>query len=151
MYPWLTGSASWYLLTLVTEAFGVRGQLGDLLLQPRLLAEQFDARGRAGVKTLFADRALKVVYHNADRLDYGQYAIQAVSIDGQAAAVELRGAGALLTRSALLARLLITCSVSMPCCGRALAEQRVFQRGDAGPGLTQNGSRYGGLLDQRFA
>ena len=38
MYPWLTGSASWYLLTLVTEAFGVKGQLGDLLLQPKLLA-----------------------------------------------------------------------------------------------------------------
>ena len=32
MYPYLTGSASWYLLTLVSEAFGVKGQLGDLLL-----------------------------------------------------------------------------------------------------------------------
>lgn len=42
MYPWLTGSASWYLLTLVTEVFGVKGQLGDLLLQPKLLATQFD-------------------------------------------------------------------------------------------------------------
>ena len=58
MYPYLTGSASWYLLTLLTEAFGVKGQLGDLCLQPKLLASQFDERGRAGVKTRFAGRAI---------------------------------------------------------------------------------------------
>ena len=28
MYTYLTGSASWYMLTLVTEAFGVRGTSG---------------------------------------------------------------------------------------------------------------------------
>ena len=33
MYTYLTGSASWYLLTLVTEAFGFRGYLGDLVLR----------------------------------------------------------------------------------------------------------------------
>ena len=36
VYPWLTGSASWYLLTMVTQVFGVRGQLGDLVLEPKL-------------------------------------------------------------------------------------------------------------------
>ena len=102
MYPWLTGSASWYLLTLVTEAFGVKGHLGDLLLQPKLLASQFDERGRAGVRTLFAGRAIEVVYHNVERLDYGSYEIKTVHIDGQAGAVELGRDGALLPRAALL-------------------------------------------------
>jgi cellobiose phosphorylase len=38
MYPYLTGSASWYLLTMLTEVYGVRGELGDLLFAPKLLA-----------------------------------------------------------------------------------------------------------------
>ena len=102
MYPWLTGSASWYLLTLVTEAFGVKGYLGDLLLQPKLLATQFDERGRAGVKTLFAGRSLEVVYHNVDRLDYGEYEIKAVNIDDQALVIELQIDAAVLLRGVLL-------------------------------------------------
>lgn len=43
MYTYLTGSASWLLLTMVTEVFGVKGKLGDLLLQPKLVKEQFDS------------------------------------------------------------------------------------------------------------
>ena len=38
MYPHLTGAASWYMLTMVTEVFGVSGQYSDLKIQPRLLA-----------------------------------------------------------------------------------------------------------------
>lgn len=102
MYPWLTGSASWYLLTLVTEVFGVKGQVGDLLLQPKLLATQFDEQSRAGVKTLFAGRVIEVVYHNADQLDYGSYEVKAVRIDEQPATVELREDIALLPKAVLL-------------------------------------------------
>lgn len=101
MYPYLTGSASWYLLTLLTEAFGVKGQLGDLCLQPKLLASQFDERGRAGVKTLFAGRAIELVYHNTARLDYGSYVIETVRIDDQAVTARLNGATACLPRAAL--------------------------------------------------
>ena len=102
MYPWLTGSASWYLLTLVTEVFGMKGQLGDLLLQPKLLATQFDERGRASAKTLFAGRAIEVVYHNVDRLGCGGYEVREVRIDEQPATVELQGDTALLLRGAVL-------------------------------------------------
>jgi len=70
-YPYLTGSASWYLLTLLTQAFGVRGQLGELVLSPKLVLEQFDGEGKAYVRTRFADRELEVIYQNPDRLDYG--------------------------------------------------------------------------------
>lgn len=84
VYPYLTGSASWYLLTLLTEVYGVQGKLGDLRLRPCLVREQFDAEGRAGVRALFAGRLLDIVYHNPARLDAGDYIIAAVTLDGHA-------------------------------------------------------------------
>ena len=39
MYHYLTGAASWYLFTMITEVFGVRGVFGNLLVHPKLLAE----------------------------------------------------------------------------------------------------------------
>jgi cellobiose phosphorylase len=83
MYTYLTGSASWYLLTLVTRAFGVRGLIGDLMLEPKLVAEQFDPEGNARLVTHFADRELEILYTNPRLLDYGGYLIQAVCLDGQ--------------------------------------------------------------------
>lgn len=82
VYPYLTGSASWYLLTLLAEAYGVRGLWGDLCLRPRLVREQFDAAGRASVRTLFAGRLLDIVYDNPARLDEEKYRIVAVALDG---------------------------------------------------------------------
>jgi cellobiose phosphorylase len=83
MYTYLTGSASWYLLTLVTQACGVRGQFGDLVLEPKLLIDQFDHEGRARLITRFANRDFEIIYINTAHLDYGNYQIQAVSLDGQ--------------------------------------------------------------------
>jgi cellobiose phosphorylase len=83
MYPWLTGSASWYLLTMVTEVFGVRGQLGDLVVEPKLVTEQFDPAGKAQIITLFGGKLIQVNYHNPRKLNYGQYCLAAVSVDGE--------------------------------------------------------------------
>jgi cellobiose phosphorylase len=88
MYPFLTGSASWYLLTLVTQAFGVRGWRGDLVLEPKLVREQFGAYGSATLGTVFAGRRLNVAYHNPAGLDYGAYRIQEIHVDGERAAGE---------------------------------------------------------------
>jgi len=82
MYPWLTGSASWYLLTLLTEVFGVRGDLGDLILAPKLVAAQFDGAGQAAVRTQFAGRDLEIVYRNPHGLDYGAYGVERVALAG---------------------------------------------------------------------
>lgn len=88
LYPWLTGSASWYLLTLLNEVFGVRGELGDLALAPKLVAAQFDERGQASVSTQFAGRQIEIVYHNPRRLEFGAYAIRRMAAHG----VDLPGA-----------------------------------------------------------
>ena len=98
MYPWLTGSASWYLLTLLNEVFGVRGDLGDLVLAPKLVAAQFDGRGEAAVRTQFAGRDLEIVYHNPAGLDYGAYAIRRVALDGAEAPIARQGQAVRIAR-----------------------------------------------------
>lgn len=81
MYHYLTGSASWYMLTLVTQMFGVRGEYGDLVLNPKLLAEQFDEEGNASIRTLFADRFICVVYVNKHMEEIGDYEIDEIYLD----------------------------------------------------------------------
>jgi cellobiose phosphorylase len=98
MYPYLTGSASWYLLTLVTEVYGVKGDMGDLALRPKLVKAQFDEVGAAEVGTLFAGRRLRVVYRNPSRLDYGDYRIQEVKLDDRRIPFESRAGATLLPR-----------------------------------------------------
>ncbi len=101
MYPYLTGSASWYLLTMVTEVFGIKGHLGDLELAPKLVRSQFDRHGAASITTLFAGRRLKISYHNSEQLDYGEYQIAAIEIDGQQSAYAQAGSGASLARQGI--------------------------------------------------
>ena len=73
MYHYLTGAASWFMLTMITEVFGVRGEAGDLVLDPKLTAEQFDETGTAELRLTFAGRPLTVRYHNAARKEAGSY------------------------------------------------------------------------------
>ncbi len=67
-YAYLTGSASWYVLTLLTQAFGIRGWGGDLLIAPQLATAQYDAKGRANVQLYFAGARLDVTLVNPKRL-----------------------------------------------------------------------------------
>ncbi len=83
MYPYLTGSAAWYLFTLLTEVYGVQGRLGDLRLAPRFLGEQFATTDALTVHTVFAGKRLEVRYENPQRLSWGDYRILAVEVNGQ--------------------------------------------------------------------
>ncbi len=84
MYPYLTGSASWFLMTLLNEVFGIRGELGDLVLDPRLLTSHFDDEGKVTVQTNFAGKSLEISYHNINRLDFGDYRIGRLEVNHQA-------------------------------------------------------------------
>ena len=75
MYPYLTGSGSWLLLTLQTQVFGVRGENGDLMLEPKLQACQFGSDGTAEMICTSAGHHLQVRYHNPLGLDWGAYRI----------------------------------------------------------------------------
>lgn len=78
MYPYLTGTGSWLLLTLQTQVFGVRGCNGDLLLEPKLLPDHFDENGEARITCFCAGHDLAVCYHNPLELEYGSYEIGTV-------------------------------------------------------------------------
>jgi cellobiose phosphorylase len=82
LYHYLTGSASWLLLTVLTEMFGVKGNLGDLGLEPKLVLEQFDENHQAAVELIFADRKLTIQYSNNFNKEYGDYRVGRVTIDG---------------------------------------------------------------------
>lgn len=77
-YMYLTGSASWYILTLLTQVFGVRGENGDLLLAPQLDPSHFDRKKEARVETWFAGVRLKIVFHNPSRADAADARIDSV-------------------------------------------------------------------------
>ncbi len=83
MYLYLTGSASWYMLTLVTQVLGIRGQWGDLVLAPKLVPEQFEKSGKITAEVCFAGKRLIVTYMNRARKPFGQYRIETVLLQGK--------------------------------------------------------------------
>ena len=82
-YHYLTGSASWLVLTLLTQVFGFRGHFGDLLLAPKFTREDFLNGHELSVEALFRDKRYKVTYVNAKKLSYEHYVISRVSMNGK--------------------------------------------------------------------
>jgi cellobiose phosphorylase len=82
LYNYLTGAASWYLMTIVTESFGVRGNAGDLTIEPKLLKEQFDDKGECSIILPFRGKNFTVVFKNPKKKNYGEYEVQDVVLDG---------------------------------------------------------------------
>lgn len=83
MYAYLTGAASWYMLTMITEVFGVRGELGNLVFRPKLMAKQFDEKGTAGISMTFAGKKFEITYINRSAKEYGNYAVVKAEADGK--------------------------------------------------------------------
>ena len=81
MYQYLTGAASWFMMTMITEVFGVRGEAGDLILYPRLLADQFDSDGIASISITFAGKHFDIIYENKNNKDFGTYTIGFAACD----------------------------------------------------------------------
>ncbi|MDE6607462.1 MAG: cellobiose phosphorylase [Lachnospiraceae bacterium] len=81
MYHYLTGAASWMMLTVITEMFGIKGRCGALVLEPKLQKEQFK-EGRAGIYLTFGKRKWHIVYMNTENKQGGEYRIGNVYLDG---------------------------------------------------------------------
>ena len=105
-YHYLTGAASWYMMTVLTQAFGVRGEGGDLVIEPKLMGEQFDAVGKASVSFLFAGKRFCVTYVSLAGRDYGEYRVEkallTVSDSPRMQRLPILRGKALLTREELL-------------------------------------------------
>jgi hypothetical protein len=75
--------------------------LGALSLSPKLVPAQFDANGHASISTLFAGRMLKVIYHNPSGLNFDQYHIVTLQLDGAAIGFARDGETAVIARSTI--------------------------------------------------
>lgn len=82
MYHYLTGAASWMMLTVITEMFGVKGDCGALVLEPKLLKEQFKD-GKAGIYLNFGGKRWHIVYVNAGGKECGAYQTGMITLDGK--------------------------------------------------------------------
>lgn len=83
MYHYLTGSASWLLMTLLTQVFGVRGYYGDLLLAPKFTKNEFEKTNELSVETIFAERKIRVAYKNPMKIPYEHYCITKIVLNGK--------------------------------------------------------------------
>ncbi|MFH1458922.1 MAG: cellobiose phosphorylase [Candidatus Omnitrophota bacterium] len=88
MYSYLTGSASWYIMTVLTEVFGVKGHFGDLVIEPKLTSEQFKNSDTVSLSCYFAQRRISVIIQNPQKLDYPDYRINKVNITPHAVSIE---------------------------------------------------------------
>lgn len=79
MYPYLTGSASWVVMTLVEQVFGAEGVYGELKLAPKLRSRHFH-QGEASVKFAFFGKSITIRYLNPDGLDVGAYQIDRIDL-----------------------------------------------------------------------
>ena len=96
MYPYLTGAGSWLMLCMLNNCYGVRGQNGDLLLDPQLVPDQFDTNGTAAVTCRFAEREWEIHFHNPARYAASEFRVAETRLDAHTY-------GNVIPRSALLA------------------------------------------------
>jgi len=83
MYSYLTGSASWFVLTMLTQVFGVKGKDGNLLIEPKLCLEQFTDSLKITINRTFAGRNLAITFFNPKKLEYGRYRIIKATLNSQ--------------------------------------------------------------------
>lgn len=105
MYAYLTGSASWLVYLLLTQVYGVRGERGDLVLDPQLLPDEFDERHATRVRFSFAGRRFELEYRNRNKKTPAQYVVGSVVIDGTPAPISSRAGGGVILSRAYLRRL----------------------------------------------
>jgi len=89
MYSYLTGSASWMIYLMVTQVYGIRGNLGDILIEPKLLDCQFK-NGEAKVFTAFRELNIDLIYEKSTTKDYDDYCISGYEINGTKVDVDHR-------------------------------------------------------------
>ncbi|MBP9853371.1 MAG: cellobiose phosphorylase [Candidatus Omnitrophica bacterium] len=82
-YHYLTGSASWLVLTVLNQMFGIAGYNGQLMLAPKLVKEQFGSDGKVSIQCYFAGKRLNITYINLTLKDYGQYKVKEVEFNGR--------------------------------------------------------------------
>lgn len=105
LYCYLTGSASWLISLLLTRVYGLRGERGNLVIDPQLTQEDFGDRRRTSVEAVFAGRRLRVAIANPQRLSPHRYAVHELRVDGMPLAFQARLEGGVRVDRAMIERL----------------------------------------------
>jgi len=111
-YHYLTGAASWLVLTQLTQVFGVRGEGGDLKLAPKLVKEEFDPKtASAEAVCTFAGKKISVTYENPEKIDAGDYDIGEVFLNGKPVAFAKEGESAVRIKRKLFENSSSKCAI----------------------------------------
>ncbi len=101
LYGYLTGAASWYLMTVVMQMFGVRGEYGNLIIDPALLKEQFTAGNTASVELEFLGKPLLIKIYNAHGLECDEYRVTDHRIDGSKSGGDIKNGVLIIGKTAI--------------------------------------------------
>ena len=82
LYSYLTGSASWYVFTLLTQVMGIKGNLGDLIIQPKFTGK-FSSSSIVECRCNFRDKRLHIYFYNPYKKEYPFYKIKKVMYNGK--------------------------------------------------------------------
>jgi cellobiose phosphorylase len=80
-YCYLTGAATWLLLTMLTQIFGIRGFEGNVCIDPKLMKQQFDKAGTTQLECSLLGRRLRITFINKKFVDWPHYSIRRVLIN----------------------------------------------------------------------
>jgi cellobiose phosphorylase len=82
-YNYLTGSASWLIFSIITEIFGIKSNLGNLNISPKLVKDQFREEKEIEVDFIYLKKKMTLIVRNHMNLDWGEYKLGQVRFNGQ--------------------------------------------------------------------
>ena len=68
---------------MLTQVYGVRGKLGNLWIEPKLVREQFTSSNVLVTETSFMGKDLSISFYNRESLDYGEYQLGEICINDE--------------------------------------------------------------------
>lgn len=80
-YLYLTGTASWLIKLYREQIFGIKMNYGTLTFDPKLMKDDF-INNKASIETFIKLKKVKITYINEKLLDYGNYMIKKIVVDG---------------------------------------------------------------------
>ncbi len=82
-YNYLTGSASWLIFSIITEIMGIKPNLGDLSISPKLVKEQFGEDKKIRVDFVYLRKNMRLTVINEKGLDWGEYRLGKVKFNSE--------------------------------------------------------------------
>lgn len=75
LYPYLTGSASWLIRSLISEAWGLKFSSGKITISPKIVKDNFRFSKRISLTVNIKGKLITLLYKNLGRKDYPYYRI----------------------------------------------------------------------------